>query len=154
MIFTPPTFLTRRKVETRTISDEQWQAMIAPAVHSMPYGGPERRYQRRATHLAIMHLHLESAPRGEPDRYLVRTRNLSDTGVGFIHSEAIPPGTRCQIALLDLEHQLVRRRGVVACSAECEERLHHVGLRFDEPINPTDFVMPEPPPPDEPRIPA
>ncbi|MCE9591523.1 MAG: PilZ domain-containing protein [Planctomycetes bacterium] len=153
MIFTrkPP---ARRKVESRAITEEEWVVLASPAPDSKPYGGVDRRRRRRATHRAIMHLYLETSSGEDSERYLVRTRNLSDTGVGFIHAEPVQPGTRCQIALLDLDHQLVRRRGMVACSAGSDDGLFHVGVRFDEPINPADFVRPESFVPQGPRRPA
>lgn len=141
----------RSVVESRVITEEQWQVLSMPAPQSKPYGGPERRRRRRATHCAIMHLYIEGPAGTEPQRYLVRTRNISDTGIGFIHGCTIQPGTQCQIALLDLDHQLVRRGGMVACSAGAEDNLFHVGIRFDEPIDPADFIKPEPPPHQGPR---
>jgi len=72
---------------------------------------------------------------GEPSWFIVRPRNLSESGIGVLHGGFVHPHTRCVIALrrldgppVTLEGQTVRCRHVAGC-------IHEIGIQFDQPID-------------------
>lgn len=80
---------------------------------------------------------------GEDATLVVSGRNLSTTGLAFLHLGPIPPGTACRIRLISLEGAEQVVLGTVAhCRALREKgNLHEVGTKFDQPIDPQRFVV-------------
>jgi len=67
--------------------------------------------------------------------YLVKLRNISATGIGFLSAEPFEPKTRCTVALQDAQgHGLVCAASVV-WSRQVDEGLQSVGIRFDQAID-------------------
>ena len=79
---------------------------------------------------------------GQDATLVVSGRNLSGTGVAFLHSGPIPRGTVCRIRLvgLDGEDQVIPGTVVHCRSVQKKGSLHEVGARFDQPIDVQRFV--------------
>jgi len=75
----------------------------------------------------------------EAGTYLVRTRNISAGGLGFVHNQDMRTGTRCTIALQlhDGKGMIVSGR-VAWCreilQLEVDEATFEIGVQFDQPI--------------------
>lgn len=103
--------------------------------------GRERRrqervpYQHQAGLIVKMH-----HPGGSIANYLVRVRNLSSGGIGFLHSSFVYSDTRCTMTLRTRDNKSVFIQGKVVRCKHVRMHIHEVGLRFDEPIKLGDFV--------------
>lgn len=92
-------------------------------------------YERRAGLIVQMH-----HPGGSIENYLVRVRNLSTGGVGFLHGSFVYTGTYCVMTLLTINNRAVRVEGKVVRCRHVRKHVHEIGVRFDEPIDLHDFV--------------
>jgi hypothetical protein len=75
--------------------------------------------------------------------------DLSEGGIGLLHSSFIPAGVRCMVSMITVDREAVSVRGSVAHCQYIGGRAHIIGVRFDSPIDPTMFiaVAPEKPRP-------
>ena len=83
-------------------------------------------------------------PGGGQTQITVACRNLSRTGLGFLHSSYVHIGTR---VVLTLTHHTELRVRVAAKVMRCRHvtrTVHEVGVMFDEPINVRDFMELDP----------
>lgn len=71
-------------------------------------------------------------------RYAVR--NLSSTGIGFLHSSFIHNGTLCTVHLPDLEGNIHPTMAKVVRCQHFKGIVHEIGLLFLKPINIRDFI--------------
>jgi CheY-like chemotaxis protein len=73
--------------------------------------------------------------------YSVPTRNIAAGGMGFLHGGFVHKGTRCTAQLMTTRGSLAEIPGtVVRCRYLGHSTLHEVGIEFDSPIDPGDFV--------------
>jgi len=74
-------------------------------------------------------------PGGSCINYLVRPRNISVGGIGFLHGSFCYTGTPCELSLrtVDGKRELVGGR-VVRCQ-HLQGLVHEVGVKFNEPID-------------------
>ena len=79
-------------------------------------------------------------PGGSVVNYLVRPRNLSRRGVGFLHGNFVHIGSRCQVHLLRLDNRPQAINGTVARCQHVDGLVHEIGVRFDEPIELAHFL--------------
>lgn len=83
-------------------------------------------------------------PGGGQTHINVACRNLSRTGLGFLHSSYVHVGTR---VVLTLAHNAAAPARVAAKVMRCRhvtKNVHDVGVMFDEPINVRDFMALDP----------
>ncbi len=73
-------------------------------------------------------------PGGSVANFLVRPRNLSRTGLGFLHGSFVYTQTPCSITLPAIEGPAIRIEGHVVRCCHVKSNVHEIGLRFDEPI--------------------
>jgi len=129
-------------IDSLRLSQREQDELIAKLDHSSPTPGTDERridervpYQRQAG-LIVQMRH----PGGSIANYLVRARNLSTSGIGFLHGSFVYPGTRCSLALITIDNRIVRVEGqVVRCRLVCRH-IHEVGVHFDRSIRMRDFV--------------
>ncbi|MEM9882731.1 MAG: PilZ domain-containing protein [Planctomycetota bacterium] len=128
------------------LSEAQWEALIdrleagkgpvVPATRDRRDLDHRRFFHVRRAALRVLH---RSAP---PTSHLVRTRNLSEGGVGLIHNAFLYPGTACHVALQTRHDESVALRGNVSWCRHVSGRGHEVGVRFDRVIEIDEFIAP------------
>jgi len=103
--------------------------------------GRDRRQQERLpyTHPAGLIIKMRH-PGGSVGNYLVRARNLSSTGIGFLHGSFVYTGTHCTMALRTRHNRMVNVEGKVVRCHLVHRHIHEVGILFSEPIQLGDFV--------------
>src|SRR5262245_34695363 len=116
------------------ISEEQWAALAAVPDAGVLHIGQERRSQPRAEHRVVAQVFLGLSNKGSKERYLIRTRDLSQNGIGFVHSKPVQLGERCEISLLTSDNRLLHRSGVVAACTPQGRSLYSVGIKLDKPL--------------------
>src|SRR5690349_3563023 len=116
------------------ISEEQWAALASVPDAGVLHIGRERRTQPRADHRVVAQVFLGLGNKGAKERYLIRTRDLSQNGIGFLHSKPVQIGVRCEVALLTSDNRLLHRSGAVAACTPQGQTLFAVGIKLDKPL--------------------
>jgi len=73
--------------------------------------------------------------------YLVRTRNLSPTGIAFLHGSFVYTGTGCVLALHDAQGKIVGVEGKVVRCQHVRGHVHDIGVRFSRPLDVKQFLL-------------
>ncbi len=79
-------------------------------------------------------------PGGSVSNYLIRTRNLSRFGLGFLHGNFLHTGTPCIISLRRSDTNIVTVSGEVRRCRLVTGRVHEIGVHFASPIELSDYV--------------
>lgn len=79
-------------------------------------------------------------PEADSGPLRIRFRDLSEKGVGLLHSDRLEPGARCAVQLKTLHGKAVSVSAVVIRCRPLSESVNEIGVRFDELINLRDFV--------------
>jgi hypothetical protein len=142
MVSTAPN--TDEYVDTLRISKSEWRAILTQLERDAqdPTGRDKRRDQRKR-YRAMMTLLIKMLhPGGTRITYLVRTRNLSNTGLGFLHGGYLHSGTRCTLALTALDGTPCPISGKIVRCRHLQGKVHEVGIRFERPINLEEYTTP------------
>ncbi len=95
----------------------------------------DARYQYRVKR-CVVHLQAQG---GGTTAYLVPTRNISATGLGFLHGSFVYPGSKCLIQLTTMHGTWHNVPATVVRCNYVTGRIHEVGVRFLETIDPSEF---------------
>ncbi len=94
---------------------------------------PRRRWRKR--------LKVKLVEPGGSKRIIdIITRNLSSGGLSFLNNGYLNLGTRCLLQLTTVEDASVNVQGTVVRCRYIAGRLHEVSLKFDEPIDDSQFM--------------
>lgn len=136
--------ITKRSLQ---LSEQQWGNLIAVMEAGKGPTVPATRDRRdldtvrypfvRRAALRISH------PGGTVTTHLVRTRNLSTGGVGFIHGAFLYPQTTCHVALQTRHGESVALSGQVGWCRHVSGKSHEIGVRLNQVIQVDEFVPPE-----------
>lgn len=128
-------------VDTHQITEDQWAALLCAPVAGPPYMGSDRRNCERHRRIDLMRFEMGLRWIGRArERYIVRTRDVSREGIGFLHSGPITPGTRCRMTILSLKGKLLEMDGCVAFCNPRADGVYAVGVCLDGPIPLVDLV--------------
>ncbi len=103
--------------------------------------------RRQSARLAYRHdsIAIElSQPGGAQTHLSVACRNLSRSGMGFLHSAYVHEGTPVIVTLRHRTEGPVRVPGKVVRCRHVTRHVHDVGVRFDAPVNIRDFMELDP----------
>lgn len=134
------------KVETLRLSRNEYMAVLSRLNEA---SGPpfesrssrnRRQQQRVPFHRSVRllcEIHAASHVPGdaEPAAFIVRCRNISAGGVGFLHGAHVAPDTRCSIIIMDRAASGQCANGRVVHCREVGGGVHEVGVRFDRQID-------------------
>ncbi len=98
------------------------------------------RYSYREDDGLVLEVHHHG---GQQIDYLIRPRNLSATGIGFIHGGFLHQGTQCVVVLKTVAPGQMRVPARVARCRHVEGKIHEVGLEFIEPIDLGQVLLPD-----------
>ena len=135
-------------VDTLRISKRQWRDLLKQidTQATSPFARQEasdnnKRVSKRHAYNTILGLMIQVVhPGGTSSYYLAKPRNLSTTGISFLHGTYLHPGTTTVIQLITLEKETVQIPGVVVRCRHVSGKAHEVGVKFDQQINPADFT--------------
>lgn len=129
-------------VDALRLSETERQELMAKLDRqSASFRGMEARLENRLPYAASAGVMLTlNHPGGSVVNYLVRPRNLSRHGVGFLHGNFVHVDSRCQVYLLRLDGQRDPISGTVVRCSHIEGLVHEVGVRFDNPIDLGEFL--------------
>lgn len=80
-------------------------------------------------------------PGGGQTNVRVAARNLSRSGLGFLHSAYLHVGTTIITTLVHRQSGPLKIRGTIVRSRHITRHIHECGIKFDKPINLRDFVQ-------------
>jgi CheY-like chemotaxis protein len=112
------------------------------AVPGTSVSSKERRQNGRVPYLNQSGLFVQMKhPGGSVVNYLVRTRNLSPTGIAFLHGSFVYTGTACVLALHDKDGKMVGIDGKVVRCQHVRGHVHDIGVRFARPLELKQFLI-------------
>ncbi|MEM9064419.1 MAG: response regulator [Planctomycetota bacterium] len=103
---------------------------------------PRREFVRRAFRRQTVLLRIAQIS-GAEVTLRVACRNLSRGGMAILHNAYLHPGSRCAIALPHPVHRFVKIAGTVVRSTHRTGTIHEVGIQFDRPVDPKEFLGPD-----------
>ena len=98
---------------------------------------PDARYRYRQTVRVRARV---DHPGGTTQIFRVKVRNLSRTGMGFLHGSFLHQGTRVCVYLVELSGKEQPAEGQVVRVRHVRGQVHEIGVRFAHPINLAQFV--------------
>lgn len=124
-------------VDALRMSENERQELMAKLDRkAASFRGMEARLEDRLPYAASAGVMLTlQHPGGSIANYLVRPRNLSKCGVGFLHGNFVHVGSRCQVYLARLDGQREPITGTVVRCCHVQGLVHEVGVRFDSSID-------------------
>ncbi len=129
------------------LSEKQWEILIATLEAGKGPTVPATRDRRdldikRYPHVRRVALRIVHSG-GQKTSHLVRSRNLSVGGMGFIHLSFLYPDTPCHVALQTRHGESVALSGKVTWCRHLSGKSHEIGLRFDQLIQIDEFIEPD-----------
>lgn len=123
--------------DTLRISDKEWTSILDEVeTHARMKSTdqdackrPLPRYQRLMRCIVRV-----NHPGGTPATYLVRTRNISEGGLGFFHGGYLHTDTPCLVLMQTMDKQSLVVQGRVAWCRLVQGRCHEVGVQFNKQI--------------------
>jgi len=91
-------------------------------------------YRQQSVMLELRH------PGGSVVRLPVATRNLSNSGIGVLHSSFVHTGTMCVVGL---EHQAMGQVEIIGKVMRCQHvggTVHEIGIRFEQAIDTREYI--------------
>jgi hypothetical protein len=125
-------------IDTLRLSTKEWDQLQAVMETPRDGGGFGRCDQRRdprfpyrlggSVIIEVVH------PGGSRVRYIVRPRNLSRSGLGFLHGNFIYTGTRCVVMLMTQDGAAIPCNARVVRCRHIQGKVHGLGIKFDKPL--------------------
>ena len=134
-----------RLINTLHLTEDQWQELLdrLDAAVAPPDAADQRANERvAAPEQAVLLWRVVPAGRGESSVFQARCRNISETGVSFLHSSYVYPNTSCAFILGAPGHQGLRIDAMIVHSRYVEDGVYEVGARFSEPIDLNAILLP------------
>jgi CheY-like chemotaxis protein len=124
-------------IDALRLTDAQRQALFSNMEDWVgDYRGVELRDNDRLPYRSQAGLVLKLYhPGGSVIDYLVRPRNISRHGLGFLHGSYLHVDSRCQVNLRTKSGELLSMSGRVCRCRHVQGRVHEVGMRFDQPVD-------------------
>ncbi|MFH1419480.1 MAG: response regulator [Planctomycetota bacterium] len=131
---------TSNLVRTVRLSDADIDAVMEKLdAAATPQAASKRHAERFAFRIKGCVVHMQMPGSAGPTPYLVPTRDISATGLSFLHGGFIYPGTRCVVQLISMHGAWENATATVMRCDYIEEMLHEVGIAFDTPIDPGQY---------------
>ncbi len=132
-------------IDSLKLTDAQWLSLVAEVDResSRHRGNKDDRRQhermpyRNTTYLVAT----VRGGDGREQRFLVRTHDISETGLGFLHGNFIYPGSSVELVLKHRTYGQTYHTAVVRRCVHYKRHIHQIGIEFDEPIRLDDYLL-------------
>ncbi len=94
----------------------------------------ERRHIRRPTNFMRMTIDI-TQPGGTTGKFIVRSYDLSEGGVGFFTGNYVHGATRCRLGITTIDGESLSIDGTIAHCRNVWGHVHFAGVQFDSPID-------------------
>ncbi len=98
-----------------------------------------RKFKRRSYRIACLAVDL-IAPGGAATAVTMVCRNLSSGGIAALHNSFLHPGTHVHVTLKHVSRGPTVLAAKVTHSQHLKGVVHQVGIKFDQPIKPSDYI--------------
>ncbi len=134
---------TKTVVDTLRLNKRQHESLLLQlGRRAAPFGGQEGRAKGREMYQVEPGVILELLqPGGTSSALLVKPRDLSAEGIGFVHGAFVYTGSHCSVLLKRRDGRLVRVAGKVVRCCHLHGRLHEIGVRFGETLDLSEYVL-------------
>ncbi len=132
---------SKEVIDTLHLTEAQWKALAERLNDTEPYQMGRRRHERLSYRKLIQIAVAIQLPNGQWAAYAVRSRNISEGGIGFIHGMFVHTGTACRVILKTSDGDTVCVEGVVKCCVLLTGNAHHIGVQFNQEIDIEKFVI-------------
>lgn len=130
--------------DTLKMSDSDWYACVSEMDRrsSRSTGHHEQRRHERLPYRNSVYVVIAVHNYDDTvQRFKVRTYDLSESGIGFLHGAYIHANTHVELMM---EHREIGRIIIDATIRSCshvKKTIHRVGAEFEKPINLDDFLL-------------
>ena len=127
-----------RLINTLHLTEEQRKELLArlDSVGATPSGADQRLNKRApAPERTVLLWRIEPANNREPSVFQARCRNISETGVSFLHGSYVYPDTPCAFILGAPGHLGLRIDATIVHCRYVEDGVYEVGARFKDLID-------------------
>ncbi len=131
---------TSKLVKTIRMSDVDLKAVLEKLDAEKPPPAASKREAERFPFRikgCVVHMHLPGT--AGPTPYLVPTRDISASGLSFLHGGFVYPGTRCVVQLISTHGAWENATATIVRCDYIEEMVHEVGVKFDSMIDPGQY---------------
>lgn len=131
---------TARLVRTIRLDDDAIQELLKTLDEAvLPADVQKRRAPRHVFRAKGCVLHTQSTNGGPPSTYLATTRDLSDSGLSFLHGAYLHTGNKCVIQMTTIHGMWQNVPGEIVRCDYVASGVHEVGVRFLKPIDASEF---------------
>lgn len=132
----------KKAYNTLRLSEKDKQRLLNQLESNSQRGGVKHgRSEERQTYGQSIEIVIEVIhPGGGAIRYQVKPRNLSFSGMGFLHGNFLHIGSQCRCVLKAPEGDELEVSATVMRCEYVEAGVHEVGVKFDSEITLDQFV--------------
>lgn len=132
-------------LDTLKLSEAEWHEIAqhlddAASKADAPTNTKKRRAKRERFAKRSLLIFRVAHPGGNEERYLVRSRNVSDTGLGFLHGGFLYPKSECVVVLQRKDRMYVEVPATVVRCRLITGKVHEVGIKFRNPIRCAEYL--------------
>lgn len=130
-------------IDTLRLTQTQCAELLRESIEREARSGERHdRAHRRFPFADVQSLVLRvDQPGGNAADYRVLARNISQGGLAVFHGQLLYPNTRCTAFLRTADGKAVAVSGAVVYCRHYRSKIHEVGVRFDEPVDVTRFMV-------------
>lgn len=125
-----------RLVRTLRLDDERIAAILEKLDTGPEHGDAGRRALRYRYRVKGLVIHMQQPGFSTPVPFLVPTRNISASGLSFLHGGFVHKGTRCLVQLITTYGTWANVTASVVRCRFLEGNVHEVAIKFDQEVNP------------------
>ncbi len=129
----------RQTIRTVRLDDEDLTALLDSLDEVESNNKDLRKNPRYCYRVRGAVVHMQQPGSGGTLQFQVPTRNLSATGLAFVHGGFIHPNTRCVAQLITAHGTWNNVAGHVVQCEYVENNIHAVTLQFDHDIDPAEY---------------
>lgn len=132
-------------VDTLKLSAGTYQQLTSHFGKCSPMASPGQRHETRQGCDGSLVVLCQLIDQAQSDVYFaVRPRDISPSGLGFLHGQFIQPHTPCVMTVIVSRRFGLRVNGTVAHCDHMQKHVHRVGIEFAERISMQTLGLPEP----------
>ncbi|MEW6252019.1 MAG: PilZ domain-containing protein [Planctomycetota bacterium] len=128
-------------VDALRISDAEYRAILAQ-LDSSPRPARVNELRAAKRYPYTPQSGLDVMLQGRNTRYVVRGRNVSSSGIAFLHGDLVSPGTACTLELPTPDGGAVPVEGHVVRCRCVSGRIHEIGVQFEQPLEVEHLLQP------------
>lgn len=121
----------RKYLDTLRMTDSELAVVVS---EELCRNSTERRHIRRPTNFMRMTIDI-TQPGGTTGKFIVRSYDLSEGGVGFFTGNYVHGATRCRLGITTIDGESLSIDGTIAHCRNVWGHVHFAGVQFDSPID-------------------